>query len=461
MTTGEPAVDAAAPEPLAAPPAEDEPDVDHDRSLAAESDPAPAAESPGPQLDYGTPAGQLAAGACFVAVLGGWALYNAGGWLWVAIAGGALVALALVYVLARYRLPGWLRSERSTGRASRSGGAKGGWRLGRGKQGRASTGGARTAVRRGAGGRGLGLRALLPTRKGGASSSSKESGGRRGSRNRGRGEGARRGAAAVRRVRQALRSLRPGRRGGSAAGQGKGKGGRTGRADRKGRAERAGRAVRAAASRMTRAWRWLDAKTGGRASRAAAAVRGNRFLQRLLTRLRSWDQRLTDGAAAAFWQRLRRPHASADPELTIVPTEAANALISSAATTRSFATTGRGTTAMTDFSLVTHATELPTVAASYESDDMMDVRGHMTLLRELPLAAGTAVRIWTERLAADYPLEQQASEALQRVYDAFGAVVEACDEASVTFEGVHEADIQRRLQPRTNEHKWNDRSHSR
>lgn len=114
---------------------------------------------------------------------------------------------------------------------------------------------------------------------------------------------------------------------------------------------------------------------------------------------------------------------------------------------------------MSDFAIITHATELPTIAATYESEDMMDVRGHMTMLRELPLAAGTTVRIWCERLAADYPLNQEPAEALQRVYEAFGAAVQACDEAAVIFEGSHEHDIQKRLQPRTNEHKWNNRSH--
>ncbi|GHE49163.1 hypothetical protein GCM10017673_58380 [Streptosporangium violaceochromogenes] len=57
------------------------------------------------------------------------------------------------------------------------------------------------------------------------------------------------------------------------------------------------------------------------------------------------------------------------------------------------------------FGLITHVTELPTIAAGYESDDMMDVKGHLEMLHELPLQAAGAIRVLTERLVADYPID--------------------------------------------------------
>ncbi len=105
--------------------------------------------------------------------------------------------------------------------------------------------------------------------------------------------------------------------------------------------------------------------------------------------------------------------------------------------------------------LVTHATELPTIASGYETEDMMQVKVDLEMLRELPLQCASAMRLMTERLSADYPIHQDVVESLQVVYEGFCQLANACDDASTTFQAAHEADIARHLEPRTNEQKWN------
>lgn len=109
------------------------------------------------------------------------------------------------------------------------------------------------------------------------------------------------------------------------------------------------------------------------------------------------------------------------------------------------------------FGLITHATELPTIAAGYESDDMMDVKADLEMLRELPLQAAAAVRILTQRLDTDYPLDPVVIESLNELYQALCRAANPADEVAAVFAAAHEADIQRRRAPRTNEQAWNHR----
>ncbi|MBA2897409.1 hypothetical protein [Nonomuraea soli] len=173
--------------------------------------------------------------------------------------------------------------------------------------------------------------------------------------------------------------------------------------------------------------------------------------------------RLTGGRLARLWTRVRRRRANqspADTDPATPPDTAAAPVTTPTAITEppaSWTTRSSGETVMSDFALVTHATELPTIAARYESEDMMQVRGHLQLLSELPLAAAAAIRLLTERLAAEYPLHENVVEELRRVHDALSAAGQACDEVATTFEASHEVEITRRMQPRVGEEKWDQR----
>ncbi|MER6942467.1 hypothetical protein ABT294_00465 [Nonomuraea sp. NPDC000554] len=360
---------------------QEEPERDEPATEPAEPDPV----APSAPLDLGTPVGQLAAGAVLVAALGGWLLYRAGGWLWVAVAVGALVVLAVLGAVLRFARP-W--SGRA-GRALRSSGHRLGSLLGR---------------TRSAGGRPAGAAS--------------------------RSLGQSRPARALSRLARAV--------GGGVA-------------RLAGRAPATGRKTAPAGQSTVK----KAAKSGGDSvlSRSLAALRSRH------RRLRDHDQWLTGALASTlhgWWQRKGDNSPQAETEASEERPNPADASHLNT-TTHAGRAARSGGTVMTDFALVTHATELPTIASTYESEDMMDVKGHLELLRELPLAAGTAVRILAERLAADYPMNGDAIEALQRIYEAFGSAVEACDEASAVFAGSHEGDILRHLQPRTGEDKWNVR----
>lgn len=454
------------------------PEHEHHEDPVDDVEPAPAAEpsrtaepvdqDDAPTLNFGTPVGQLAAGATLVLLLGGYLLYRAGGWMWVLIGAGILFGLMLLVAF----IPLIWRRLRAGTNGSRTRGAAGlGKLFGRSTSSPGRTAGAGGGRMRAAGrtpSPSSALRALGLGRQGRRQGTSPKSAG--GSLlERARKAVGKAGAALTgRRAKSSGSSSRSAR---GAAGKGSGAPGRIRRA-----ATATGKAVRraAAAARAAPGRVAQRAAAGGR--RIAGAFRAGltqaaqpfRRVGAFIRRARERDQHLTLALAdtvRGWWKRLRK---RADQQATTVPATAARAdipapgaqprpvpLTSITAPSQATSARAEGRSPMTDFALITHATELPTIASTYESEDMMDVRGHMQMLRELPLAAGTTVRIWTERLAADYPLNQDVSEALQRVYDAFGAVVQACDEASVTFEGSHDADIQRHLQPRTNEQKWN------
>lgn len=438
------------------------------------SDDAPASDgteaSDAAGVNLGTPLGQLAVGAVLVLLLGGWLLYRLGGWLLVLIALGGLIALAVLVVATPFI---WraLRNRRSGGRSGRS------WQA---SSARRSPAVAARVPRGGAKSGRSGLRSALASLRPGRRSRKSAAGGRAAGEKHKPSVARRAGrslAGAARRLVGLSGRSNHGSSGGN--GQARRRGpvrraaaaiGRGARATGRGVGSLlrpAGRAARRAGAALggglRRAGSWANTASGGRLGRAWARLRSASWPRALLARLARWDRRLTGGLAAALWSRWRRRKGDAaehaeeapgqdDQDTVELPTISQNTNQSTSSAAMAATTQG---VAMSDFALVSHATELPTIAAGYESDHMMDVRGHMQMLRELPLAAGTAVRIWTERLAADYPLNQDAAEALQRVYDAFGAAVEACDEAVVVFEGSHAADIERQLQPRTNEQKWN------
>ncbi|PZG20585.1 hypothetical protein [Nonomuraea aridisoli] len=432
---------------------DDEPGVGPGSSLHQADDADPAADDQAAPVDLGTPVGQLAAGAALVTVAGGLVLYQAGGWTWLAIGAAALAALAILVVVAplawrrlRGRRPYTSGARRSWPSSRRSAG--GGWRVPRGSRAAAgrSRGGVRAALSR-----------ILPR---GRSRSAAPAAGRAARRGR-LGRAARAVAAAGRRLagrgrtRRGPKTMRRVGKATAAAGRAIKRATRLPRA-----AARLARAVRAARSRTRKAaagaGRRLNAATGGRLGRAWRRLAAARWPRALQGRARTWLRRLAGGRAAGLWRRWRGRRQddskSADEEdtqpiLTVAPA-------ASSRTTRRASRTRLEGSPMSEFALITHATELPTIAAEYQAGHMMEVRGHVAMLRELPLSAGAAVRIFTERLAADYPLNDEAKEALQRIYEALGAVVDACDEAAEVFESTHEADIDRLEHQRVGEPMW-------
>ncbi|MFI9558901.1 hypothetical protein [Nonomuraea endophytica] len=451
--------------------AADPPSLDPPPAPTAAGKPHPDSEPDNStQVDLGTPWGQLAAGAVFVLGGGGWLLYRIGGWLWVAIAGGVLLGLAVLVAVVPLA---WarLRNRTSSGGGSRTKPTPSWWPFGRGGPG----GGGRTSRPATSGGRAGGVRAalgrLLPRPTGRAPKTrapNANAGGSPSTRSKHDQGGLLRRAA--RNIRDRVRRRKSGDQGGT-KNSGAGGGG-----------QRKPGVVRRAARWLTRRDRTKTPKTpkdkdgkGGASSKDGATSstkRRRRWWHRPIAAARAWDERLTGGRVARLWRWLRRRFSgqpAAVPEqaddLSSQETEAADAdgpqeapaipdpeSETSPRTTRATAPQGAS---MTAFSLLTAATELPTAAAAYESDDMMDVKGHLEQLHEVPVMVGNALRVLVERLAADYPIHQDTIEALQRAYESLQPTVESCREVATSFAASHEYEITRRLQPRVNEGKWN------
>ncbi|MFF4417125.1 hypothetical protein ACFYY8_31780 [Streptosporangium sp. NPDC001559] len=447
------------------------------------ADPKPAPEQAVP----GTPAGHLAVGVGSVLTLGGLGLYNAVGVAGLAAGGAVAVAGAggYGYWRLRRRFP---RRDRP-GRAPRNARTWFNTPSGPGPVGRRMTfgggpggsGGGRTSTRskmpsgggKGAG-PGLGSRATGRHVFGGRDASGPSRGAFRPAANPTGGRPPRSPRAAERphrlpaaafRAAQALHTHTAPRR-----------------AERRAAAKARDQAVTEATRRARRAvarWglgriravtRWVDRRTGHHASRR---------LRSIAARLRTWDKDILDGVGAQAWAWLRdrirtaleipeaEPAATPEVEAEVPPQDAPQpdeapadpapeTAPSKPGRTRWSGTRLQGASTMAN-SLVTHATELPTIASEYETDDMMDVKTDLEMLRELPLQVGAAIRIMTERLNADYPIDAAVTEHLHTLYEGFCALATVCDDVSTTFQEAHEADIARHLQPRNGEQKWNVR----
>ncbi|MEV8638795.1 hypothetical protein AB0395_44785 [Streptosporangium sp. NPDC051023] len=501
MSTSTPEVTVSEPEPERWQPVErPEPEQEPAPETRRREPAVPKAE---PQL--GTPAGQLAVGVASVLTLGGVGLYNTVGAAGLAAGGAVAAAGAGGYGYRRWRKAHPRRDRPGGGRTQRPGGGRGGLGLpsGRGAVGRRMTFGAGAG---GAGRRSASSRMPSLGRSGGGlgrGGGGRAAGGRRhsfgdrgsggtrargafrptgadrpGGRPRSGAAGARHYAAApVRGLRSAGRAVRAlhGRavpRLARARANGQDRDAafadvarRTGRATAR-RARAVGRWSR---GRVRASAGWVDRRTGHRFS--GTWQRLTPRLRAFAARLRQWDADLTDGLAAKTWAwwRTRRTTGETAPGPTTEASEADSAPQTSSVLarpphprttlpTRSPAPAQPGTTtqgAAVSFGLITHATELPTIAAGYSSDDMMVVKGHLEMLRELPLAAATAVRLLMERLEADYPLNPEVVEAMRHLYEALAVAANPADEVAAVFSSSHAVEIDRRLQPRTNERYWN------
>lgn len=460
------------------------------------------ARAPG---EVGTPAGQLAVGAASVLTLGGLGLYQTVGVLGLVAGGATAAAGAGGYGYYRWRQAHPRkrrdRSERST-TANRTGSGKdlfstsrSGRRAAFSAPGRSNTGGRSTTGRSAAGGRATRIPPLAgnPNSRAGGKRMTFPAGqtSPRGADRSRVGRPPRARTPAQTAAHAATAPLRAARRASRATGQRLAQAGRATRAYASPRLARArtssrlldertgslasrtgqgiARGVRAAARRVAphlrHAGGWVDRRTGQRASTAwAAALTGGRHaaVKALTGRYRRWDAHATAALvtlAAWLTRPLRRRNDARRASVAPSAPQGTNEQQAAPSPTgrpelRLITTPNRGASMN---ALISHAIEMPTIASAYESDDMMDVKADMELLREIPLAVAAAIRIWTERLAVDYPLHNDVIEQMNTFYEGFCSLASNAEEVSSTFQTAHERDIRRRLEPRTGEQKWNAR----
>ncbi|MDP9864028.1 MULTISPECIES: hypothetical protein [Streptosporangium] len=117
--------------------------------------------------------------------------------------------------------------------------------------------------------------------------------------------------------------------------------------------------------------------------------------------------------------------------------------------------TYRRTRAMTTFPLAATAAEMNAAAASHAPADMWVVSRELDQLTEVPAYVALAIRTYTTRLQAEYPIDPAVVEAIHRLYQAQAELVGLAEEIGPLFRRAHADDLKREEAPRTNEPLWN------
>ncbi|MFB9717758.1 hypothetical protein [Planobispora longispora] len=118
-------------------------------------------------------------------------------------------------------------------------------------------------------------------------------------------------------------------------------------------------------------------------------------------------------------------------------------------------TTTRRSRTMSTFPLAATAAEMNAAAASYAPTDMWVVARELDQLTEVPAYVALAIRTYTTRLQAEYPIDPAVVEAIHRLYQAQAQLVSLAEEVGPLFRRVHAEDLRREEAPRTNEPLWN------
>ena len=100
------------------------------------------------------------------------------------------------------------------------------------------------------------------------------------------------------------------------------------------------------------------------------------------------------------------------------------------------------------------AGELSAAAARYQPESMTQVAVDLQRLPEALGNIAAALKVTVERAGAEYPLHAQVVEVLAQCHQQMAAVAEASAEVYPAFRRLHEIDLARIEQPRTNERMW-------
>ncbi|WP_371781720.1 hypothetical protein [Streptosporangium subroseum] len=123
--------------------------------------------------------------------------------------------------------------------------------------------------------------------------------------------------------------------------------------------------------------------------------------------------------------------------------------------TASPTTTRRRTRTMSTFPLAATAAEMNAAAASHAPADMWVVSRELDQLTEVPAYVALAIRTYTQRLQAEYPIDPAVVEAIHRLYQGQAQLVSLAEEIGPLFRRAHADDLKREEAPRTNEPLWN------
>ncbi|MGC5013146.1 hypothetical protein ACLQ2R_20505 [Streptosporangium sp. DT93] len=117
--------------------------------------------------------------------------------------------------------------------------------------------------------------------------------------------------------------------------------------------------------------------------------------------------------------------------------------------------TYRRTRTMSTFPLAATAAEMNAAAASHAPADMWVVSRELDQLTEVPAYVALAIRTYTQRLQAEYPIHPAVIEAIHLLYQGQAQLVSLAEEIGPLFRQAHADDLKREEAPRINEPLWN------
>lgn len=120
--------------------------------------------------------------------------------------------------------------------------------------------------------------------------------------------------------------------------------------------------------------------------------------------------------------------------------------------TRMSDTTTRSTSA---FPLASIAIEMNAVASRHAPLDMWQVARELMQFADLPANVALAIRSYTQRLQAEYPIHHAVVEQIHQLYQAQAKLTEIAQEVGPLFRRLHAEDLKRDESPRINEKAWN------
>lgn len=103
---------------------------------------------------------------------------------------------------------------------------------------------------------------------------------------------------------------------------------------------------------------------------------------------------------------------------------------------------------MTGLPMAAIAADMHAAAAKYAPEDMWQVLAEAREWPEVSRLVAMSVRAYAQRLEAEYPITQAATDKLGELYEYMAKAAAIAEEIEPTLRGEHQPDIDRKENPR-------------